>query len=235
MQDQQYKLFRDDGCGSVVVEVLFEMLKIQYESITVPWRDLTNPSCENLHITELANYNPLKQVPTLITKDGTVLTESVAIVLFLLEQHRDLAHQARLRPSVDEDPTAAALFLKSMIFTTVNIYTIGVMEDFPERWHPAGTPPDILKGFNHKVLQRVLTSWKTLEMGVVGPFFLGEHMSILDVYVSMISQWARKDERYKGFFEEHTPKLVQVFKRTEDHPIVKDVWVRNKYMPGRFP
>ena len=69
-----------NGCGSSAVEALLEMAGVAYRRNVFDWDD--RDAWERLR-----KIQPLAQVPTLVLDDGTVLTESAAIVLWIAEQH----------------------------------------------------------------------------------------------------------------------------------------------------
>jgi GST-like protein len=74
--------------GSLIVEAAFAFAGIPLEFIDLSWDEIRsdNPS--------LRAINPLAQVPTLLMPDGSVMTESAAIILHLA----DLDAKANLVP-----------------------------------------------------------------------------------------------------------------------------------------
>lgn len=75
----------------------------------------------------LRRVNPLLQVPTLVLDDGTVLSESVAILLHLALEHPD----AGLLPATSEE---RAIALRGLVFIAANCYSAVSVTDHPERW-----------------------------------------------------------------------------------------------------
>ena len=72
-----YTLFGSKASGSASVECALEMTGVPYRIVeAASWED-------NAALAELARANPLKQIPTLVLPDGTVLTESAAILMHL--------------------------------------------------------------------------------------------------------------------------------------------------------
>ena len=49
---------------------------------------------------------------------------------------------------------------------------------------------------------------------------LGERMSLLDVYVTLVSRWTPR----RRWFEEACPKLYQVVRRVDELAELKDFW-----------
>jgi GST-like protein len=75
----------------------------------------------------LREANPLLQIPTLVLDDGTVLSESAAILI-----HLALAYPAAaLLPA---DPSDRALALRGLVFIASNCYAAVSVSDHPERW-----------------------------------------------------------------------------------------------------
>ena len=99
-----YKLYAAKGGGSMVVELAFAHAKVPVEIVDIDWKDVGWES------KVLKNINPLGQVPTLILPDGSIVTESAAIVLHLSER----VPQANLAPLANERartiPTLARVF-----------------------------------------------------------------------------------------------------------------------------
>jgi len=72
-----YTLYGIDESGSCMIEIALHRC-------AVPWRRVDAASwADGEGSDELARINPLKQVPTLVTPDGQVLTESAAILIHL--------------------------------------------------------------------------------------------------------------------------------------------------------
>lgn len=197
------------GCGSTLVEAVCELLGEEYKRIEVaPWE--SGPAVESLRA-----LNPLLQVPTVVLEDGTVMTESVAIILWLLERHPD----TELAPPPG-DPRRAA-FLRQLVFFPAAIYPMYTVGDFPERWVKDKAAQDELK---EATVQRVLGCWRAIEAGFgQGPFFLGERMTVLDVYAAVLTRWRPGRERLR----EVAPRAVAAAERAEAHPRLAPVIARN--------
>lgn len=116
-----YTLYGFKGSGSAAVEVALGWCEL-------PFRQVEAASWEpGPELDELRRVNPLGQIPTLVLPDGTVLTESAAILI-----HLGLAHpQSGLLP---EQPSARAQAIRGLVYIAANCYaTIGVI-DYSERW-----------------------------------------------------------------------------------------------------
>src|SRR5512146_2944098 len=116
-----YTLYGTQGSGSAAVEVALE-------AIGAPFRTVRASAWEpDSAVDELARLNPLEQVPTLQLPDGSVMTESAAILLQL-----GLAHpQAGLLPA---DASGRAQAIRGLVFIAANCYAAISIADFPARW-----------------------------------------------------------------------------------------------------
>ncbi|MFH7468113.1 glutathione S-transferase family protein, partial [Pseudomonas syringae group genomosp. 7] len=75
----------------------------------------------------LRRVNPLLQVPTLVLTDGSVLTESAAILIHLGLEHPE----SGLLPG---NPALRALAFRALVYITANCYApLGII-DYPQRW-----------------------------------------------------------------------------------------------------
>ncbi|KAI8824496.1 uncharacterized protein EV422DRAFT_504480 [Fimicolochytrium jonesii] len=224
----KHLLFRSSGCGSISVEVLLKMLQVEYDVVDINYKELKG-NVENESIKRLAQHNPLKQIPTFITKEGAVLTESAAILLHLTEAHRRETEKLGLRPFIDQDPKRAAEFTRWMFFAATNIYAVMVMNDTPKRWVADDSSEEAVDAFQTKVDDRMYFALRILNDGVQGPYILGDRLTILDVYVAMICCWIRNGSKER--FSEELPKLLDVIAKVEENPIVREVWLENEFVP----
>src|SRR6202012_5728300 len=76
-ENAMYTLFGFKGSGSASVECALEMTGAPYRIVEAASWERNDP------LAELERVNPLKQIPTLQLPDGTVLTESAAILMHL--------------------------------------------------------------------------------------------------------------------------------------------------------
>ncbi|WP_032696264.1 glutathione S-transferase family protein [Raoultella planticola] len=74
------------GWGSAISELMLTLANIPYHFVNVAGFDQPGPQRDSL-----MQINPLCQVPTLRLDDGSVMTESAAIALMILDSRPDLA------------------------------------------------------------------------------------------------------------------------------------------------
>jgi GST-like protein len=203
------ELYGCRGCGSAVVEALLERagLEFVYHAVKLSER---GPATEALKA-----INPLTQVPTLKLADGTVMTESAAIIVMLDESYP----AARILPPAG-DPRRA-LALRWIVFIAGNMYPAISVVDFPERWVKSNAArPELKDG----AVERLKAYWTLLEQALKpAPYLLGREMTALDVYAAMLSRW----EPGRAWVDEHCRQVASALALTEQDGIVARVWERN--------
>lgn len=204
-------LFVGNGGGSMLAEIILGMAGVRFQVQVVGWGD-DGLESEGLHAT-----NPLGQVPTLLFPNGTILTETAAIMLTIHDSRPDLelvpAPDTGLRPT----------FWRWLMFINAAIYPSFTYGDYPRKWADQDeTGPLRTRTDQHR--KRLMLH---LEQQVSHPWFLGETFSALDLYIWMLIQWRPKPEWYQA----HASKLYQIAKRTDDLAIVKRVIARNGVKP----
>jgi GST-like protein len=163
---------------------------------------------------ELAKINPVAQLPTLVLPDGTVMTESAAITLHLA----DVTGSTELVPSAG-DPARPA-FLRWLVFAVANVYPTFTYADDPARFV---TGEAAQKAFRDSVDAYAIRLWRMMEDAAVGPWFLGERFSALDIYVAVMTRWRPR----RAWFAENTPSLSAIALKAEGQPKLAEVWERN--------
>lgn len=168
-----YVLHGAPGSGSGIVELGLLTIGVDFEL-----RDLDARGGEHRGAPYTA-LNPNQKMPTLVTPEGEVLTESAAIVLTLDERFP----QACLLPPVASAERARAL--RWMIFFVSELYPLVELIDHPERFDP-----DHPSALRVRATERWMERWAQVEAALDGrPWALGGSMSALDFYVSVLGRW----------------------------------------------
>lgn len=200
------KLYGSPGCGSAVVEVVLQLANQPYEYIQTSFWD------QNAHFAALTKANPQAKVPTLVLDDGTVMTESAAMLFFFAD---------KIPGFIPIDTAKRAKFFRWMLFIPANIYAMFDIGDEPSRWVDDEKTQQALK---EKSVEKQKFFWGLIEQDLVpAPYMLGAEMTALDVYVAMVSRWRPG----RAWFNEHCPKLAAAVALTEQHPVVAKVWEKN--------
>ena len=103
------KLFYFPGACSLSVHIALEESGLPFEVMKV---DYGNPDI----VKELARHNPLLQVPTLLMKDGGVLTENAAILPYVASQ----VPEKKLMPEPNSRPWFQAMEALSFVSTELH-------------------------------------------------------------------------------------------------------------------
>ena len=118
-------LFGLAGSGSAAVEMALERCAVPHRVLRASSRELRSAQVE------LRRANPLGQIPTLQLEDGSVLTESAAILVHLGPIHP----ASNLLPAASGDRAQA---VRGPVYIAASCYAaIGVI-DSPERWCAQG-------------------------------------------------------------------------------------------------
>ena len=208
---ETFTVYGSPGYGSTIVEGALELLGLPWTSVDA------GPNGTAEEQARLLSVNPLKQTPVLVTPDGRTLTESGAILIWLGDLHPDRG----LAPAADAPERAD--YLRWMAYIPAQIYPMYLLKDHPHRWVSGDAAGDELKG---RAVGQIRTAWRAMEAQVEpGPFILGERMSLLDLYVTIVSRWTPR----RAWFAEACPKLNAVVERVDALPALADFWAR------RFP
>ncbi len=165
----------------------------------------------------VAADNPMRQLPTLVLPTGEVMTESAAILIWLADAHPG----AGLAPAPD-DPERGQ-FLRWMLFVAAAIYALHWIKPDPTR---IGAPPELRRQVADAVHDRIEACWRMMDSQVrPGRYLLGDRLSVLDLYVAVVSRfgpWRRR-------FDAAAPNMAPVVRRVDGDPRLADLWSR------RFP
>jgi GST-like protein len=205
------KIFGAARSGSVPIEAALTLLGIPYEVIeAVTWED---EAARKL----VETVNPLRQVPALVLPTGEVVTESAAILIHLA----DLYPQARLAPALG-DPRRAQ-YLRWMVYVSAAIYALVWIVDDPARIIASKEQaPHVVD----RVHARRADCWRMMDQQIApGRYILGDELSVLDLYVAVISRFAPGRAR----FYKSAPKMAEIVRRVDADPRLAEFWAK------RFP
>jgi len=205
-----YTLYGTKGSGSAAVEAALTMAAIPFHSVdAASWEP--GPGLD-----ELTRVNPLAQIPTLVLPDGTVMTESAAILV-----HLGLAHPASgLLPA---EASRRAQAIRGLVYIAANCYAaIGVI-DYPERW--CSDADDATKDrIRAGTRARLHHLWDVFaDTFPAQPFLGGEKLGGLDLLAAVVSKWsgARKH------LAQSRPAFSALLARIESEPRVAPIFARH--------
>ncbi len=203
-----YRLYGWRQTGSMAIEAALGVAGIAHDFIPVSRR-----TDENLGPAFTA-INPRQQLPALVCPDGTVVTEGPAILAHLADAHP----AAGLIPPAGS--TARARHDRWMAFFHANGYEGMLREIRPGRYtdDPAGA--EAVKSSATAYVKRHFIIFEG-EIGP-GPFFFGERLSVLDIYVWMLCYWLDLD-----WLAETCPRVHRLMRAADALPALAEVWQRH--------
>ena len=205
-----YKVYGRRQTGSMVIEATLEEIGAPYEVIAVKRDADKRPAPEYFGI------NPLGQVPSLQLPDGSIMTESAAIAIYLCDKHPG----AGLAPTPQSDQRAS--FLRWMIFLATNVYVSDLRIYYPHRYT---SRPETSGAVKAAAVDAMAREWKIYADALgAKPYTLGDRFSIVDVYAAMLATW---NLDVPAFFRLH-PNAKGLYDRVVARPAVARVWRRHE-------
>jgi len=205
-----YTLYGKKGSGSASTQAALEI-------IGAPFRIVETASWEpNDAFRELLKLNPLGQIPTLVLPDGSVLSESAAILIHLGIAHPDSGLLPR-------DDRTRAQAIRGLVFIAANCYAAISIIDFPERWcedADAATLGRIRAGTR----ARLHRHWEMFaDLFPARPYLGGERIGALDLLAAVVSKWSGS----RAHLQQARPAFHEALLRIEAHPQVAPVFAQH--------
>lgn len=214
--NDRYTLYGAPGSGATPVHAALTLIGAQVDVVDVAtWEG-------DAERERIAPVNPMRQVPALVLPSGELMTESAAILLWLGDRHPE----AGLCPAPG-DPLRAR-YLRWMVYVPAAIYSMFWVRDEPSRLAPdPAAQPALLE----RTAERVAECWRLMDaqIGTPAPYLLGERLSMLDLYVAVVSRWTPHRER----FYREAPRMAEAVKRVDADPRMAAFWAaRFPFVPG---
>ncbi|MCR5873498.1 glutathione S-transferase family protein [Phenylobacterium sp. J426] len=207
-----YLVYGGQGSGSTPVEATLTLLGAPYRVVERRvWEDKAAAE-------EMAKVNPQRQVPALVlparhSGPGELMTESAAILIHLAEAHPE----ANLAPAPGSP--LRPRFLRWMAYISAQIYALYWIRDDASRLaaDPAHEPVIL-----ERTAARILDCWRMMDAQVQpeGRFLLGDDLSVLDLYLAVVSRWR---PRRRAFYAA-APGLAPVVKAVDADPRLAAFW-----------
>ena len=207
-----YLVYGQKGSGSVPVEATLLLLGEPYDVIERNPEE--NSRVRGVTSEQMAQINPMRQVPALVLPDGELMTESAAILTYLADSHPT----SRLSPALDAPKRAA--FLRWMAFIASQIYGLVWVRDDPSRLAADEAHKAVIM---ERTAERRAFCWRMMDAQVTpGRYILGDDLSVLDLYVTVVSGWGPGRPR----FYQEAPKMTAVVRRVDQDPRLIEFWTR---------
>ncbi|MBB3064415.1 glutathione S-transferase family protein [Limibacillus halophilus] len=203
------KLYYAPGMGSFVVEAVLAELDLvcEREIVEVAKHEQSAPS--------YLAVNPRGQIPALVLDDGTVVTESAAIALYLAETYG----KGLLLPPAGS-PERASL-LRWLFFASANLYEADLHYFYPHRYT---RDKDGVEGVKAAAAEAFHRACDILETALGdGPFLLGQSFSIGDPYIAMLTEWHWDKPQLFAT----RPKLARLHAAVASRPRLAALWAQN--------
>ena len=200
-------LYGAKGSGAAAIEAALVLAEIPFRWVeAASWEP--GPGLE-----ELKRVNPLAQIPTLVLEDGTVMTESAAILVSLGLRY----------PKSGLLPAEPAQAIRGLVFIAANCYAaIGVI-DYPARFC-ADADDATSERIRAGTKKRLHEYWDLFADQF--PLLRNQHLGAIEVLAAVVSRWSgarqhlaqsrpafyavlekvEEDRRIAGIFARHWPK-----------------------------
>jgi GST-like protein len=210
--EDRYILYGAPGSGATPVHAALTLIGAQVETIDVAtWES-------DAERERVSKVNPMRQVPALVLPSGEVMTESAAILLWLGDRYPE----AGLCPAPG-DPLRAR-YLRWMVYLPAAIYSLFWVRDEPTRLTPEPAAQAVML---ERTAERIAQCWQLMDAQIdePAPYLLGEKISMLDLYVTVLSRWTPQRRR----FYRVAPRMARVVRRVDADPRLAEFWA------ARFP
>jgi GST-like protein len=198
-------LYGTKGSGSAAVEAALRLAGQPFQLVdAASW--VPTPGLE-----KLKGVNPLVQVPTLVLEDGSVMTESAAILLW-----------AGLRfPQSGLLSAEPAQAIRGLVYIAANCYAaIGII-DYPARF--CAECDDATVGRIRAGTRSRLHEYWRIFADQFGAQMNAEHPGALDVLAAVVSRWSGA----RAHLKEHRPELHSLLERVEADARIADIFRRH--------
>lgn len=202
------KLYWARGTISIAVAIALEEAGLNYEAVQIDFASGAQTKPDYLAI------NPKGRVPALVTEDGTVLTETGA----LLEYIAALAPAKAMVPSAPQD---AAHMRAVMYYLASTMHVAHAHKMRGSRWADKQSSWDDMTA---KVPETVAACAAFFQSDCLrGPLVMGDSFSIADAYAFVVCNWLEGD----GVPPANYPAIATFLATMETRDSVKAVRARD--------
>lgn len=203
-----YKLYGTNMTGTCAIKAALTEADAPFEEVEITTR-------KKQHLTEeYWQINPRQQVPSLMLPDGSIMTETAAMLLHIADAYPEF----RLAPI--PGTSERAQHDRWLIFFAVNLYEGEIRKLYGERYT---TDTSGKQGVEEAAKAYVDWHHGIFESALgCGPFFFGDNLTMLDIYVWMFSQW-----HDAAWLESKCPKIVRLANTVKMRPKIAPIHKEN--------
>ena len=204
-----YKLYWAPDTGALAPQAMLEEIGLPYEKAVIDFSAREHRAPAYLAI------NPFGRVPAMQLPDGSIMTESAAMVLYLVDRHPE----AGLAPAPDEPERAR--FLLWLLFMACEVYGADLRHYHPDHYCSDPAAIDSVKAAGLRDLEAQLALIEAeLEPG---PYLLGTRYSALDPYLLMLVGWHPQMDQLLA----RMPRLKRLCDLLRERPAIAKVWAEH--------
>jgi glutathione S-transferase len=171
-----YKLYWAPDSGAMAPQALFEEIGVEYQKIVIDFEKEEHKSADFLSV------NPMGQIPALVLPDGTLMTETAAILMQIVDSHPE----AKLAPPAG-GRSDRARFLRWLFFLASNVYPTILRVYYSDRYT---TDPGGEEGVKAAAEAELDHQFGILNDALdPGPYLDGETFSAADILLWMLVYW----------------------------------------------
>lgn len=201
-----YTLYGSARSGAAAIEMALRLAGAEYTTVEASsWH-------KDSGFETLKRFNPLVQIPTLILPDGSVLTESAAIMIYLGMACPDAG-------ILSTDANVRAQQLRGLVYISANCYAaIGII-DYPERWLDMGSP-DQRKQLAEGAVKKLYDQWDMFsDLFFDTRAWQPANPGALEMLACVVSRWSNA----RAHLSRTRPAFCASLEEAETHPVIKAV------------
>jgi len=192
-----YRLYWAPDTGALAPQIILEEVAADYKLVVLDYDAHEETEADFLAL------NPRGQIPALTLPDGTVITESAAMVLHLADTHPE----ANLLPPLGSIDRARVY--RWLFYAVANIYESYLRFYYSARFADEASATALVKLTAQSNIDEY---WDLLEKDMQdnqpkGPYLLGHQYSVIDPYLMMLMGWHECTET----LQKRCPNLAALF------------------------
>ncbi|MDH5355069.1 MAG: glutathione S-transferase family protein [Gammaproteobacteria bacterium] len=199
-----YQLYWAQETGALAPQILLEEVGADYQRVIIE-------AGKEMEADYLA-INPRGQIPAMVLPDGSLMTESAAMVLHIADNYPE----SKLLP--EPGSTQRAQVYRWLFYAVANLYETDLRLYYSERFT---TSPDCADSIKQQARKDMDKAFELIEQQLGdGPYLLGETYSVVDPYLLMLVYW---HESPSELLARHA-KLKRLCETVLQRPAVQRIW-----------